>query len=129
MFPARIIQNGSVKALYDTGATVSITDTQTAEELQIVTERDYKQPYGVTGQRLETHGVGRLSFRLNNAYYSQEFIVVNIPHRRVILGVDFLDEHNAVIDLKRKTPTLDPSQSRKKEKDTVNIYHEGKLKL
>ena len=98
-----------MKALCDTGAAVSIMDSQTAIELNVALRRDDKQPYGVSGQSLETRGVGKLTFSLANINYDHDFIVVSIPHRRVILGVDFLEKYRATIDLNKKIITLDPS--------------------
>ena len=102
----------SIKALIDTGATISVIDKEVLREvykeqlLQLQTD-NLGNVKTVSGEALPVLGVFTTSVDIANGSYSCIFIVVQDLPYDALLGRDFLRENGAIINLKESTLQLD----------------------
>ena len=80
------LQNQTYKALYDTGAAYSLINYSTYQTIGIDLDKEY-QP--ATGENMGALGHVTCTFMINNAPFTQSFIVCRNMSRPVILGTDF----------------------------------------
>jgi hypothetical protein len=59
------------------------------------------RPYGVTGKTLDVKGRQSASFVLGEREFNHQFLVCSLPTDEAgLLGMDFLKESGAIVDLK-----------------------------
>src|SRR6218665_3129164 len=93
-------------ALLDTGALVSAVSTQFLKELPSHRKLDKhvtQNLCGANGQRLKNLGQVELPVNLNGLIITHKFMVIDNLISDIILGTDFLNFSNAVIDYSDRT--------------------------
>ena len=84
------LQNQTYNALYDTGAGCSLISYSTYETLGIDLGKGYQpEVKTATGENMGTLGQVTCTFTINNASFTQPFIVCRNMSRPVILSTDF----------------------------------------
>jgi hypothetical protein len=64
-------------------------------------------PFGVTGKELEIQGIQEVTFHLNGRKFSYQFCVCSLPTEADgIIGMDYLAEKNADLNLKKNTADI-----------------------
>ena len=82
--------NRQYNALYDTGAGCSLINYSTYEALGLDLDKGYQpEVRTATGENMGTLGQITCTFNINNAPFTQSFIVCRHMTRPVILGTDF----------------------------------------
>lgn len=107
-----LIDGRSVTALIDTGADFSVISGAFAEQLKKVMTRWDGPVIRTAGGHLVLP-TGRCTARVtvSGRTYPACFIVLQQCSRDVILGMDFLTEHRAIIDLQSRQITLSTGQT------------------
>jgi len=83
-----------VAALVDTGASVSCVEWKVTKHERL-TKTDYVRLIGANGMTLETVGCVQCQVEIQNQVFQQSFYVVKGLMHEMILGLDFLEQHNA----------------------------------
>lgn len=106
------VDGRNVTALIDTGADYSVLSGSFADRIKKVTTTWDGPQIRTAGGHLITPS-GRCTARLtvNGHTYPTVFVVLQKCSRDVILGMDFLTQHRAVIDLKSKSITLSTDEA------------------
>ena len=97
------INSNKILALIDTGASISVISQQFAERLKL-SVKAAPQAYLIDAgnQVLQTCGIAEISVNLNGLIIPFTFTVIPTLCNEVILGVDFLTETQAIIDMPAK---------------------------
>lgn len=107
-----LIDGHSVTALVDTGADYSVISGSFAAKLKKV-RTAWKGPEIRTagGHLVTPAGICTARVTINGRIYPTDFVVLQRCSRDVILGMDFLCLHGAVINLKTKSITLSTEEA------------------
>ncbi len=105
------INGVQIPFLVDTGAAVTLLrrDTWgrvTANHPQVLESYSAAQLVGVGGYPLTIHGSAMVDLRVSGQSMSTEVVVVSPLTAEAILGLDFLREHRAHIDLSQQQVSL-----------------------
>lgn len=105
------IQGHRVSLLVDTGASVSCVSLPFLAKLKtppnlMLRHKQVSHVRGVNGDLLKVVGSIELPVKIQGLILYHTFTVLATLYTPVILGLDFLEEHEASIDLKDKTLTL-----------------------
>lgn len=107
-----LVDGRDVSALVDTGADYSVISERLATELKKVkTEWDGMQMRTAGGHLITPKGRCTARITIRDDTYPTTFVILQHCSRDVILGIDFLNEHDAVIDLKSQSITLSTDQA------------------
>ena len=102
-----LIDGYNVTALVDTGADFSVFSGAFAAKLKKVKTAWQGPDIRTAGGHLITPaGICTARVTVNNRNYPASFVILQHCSRDVILGMDFLNQHGAVIDLRSKSITL-----------------------
>ena len=90
---------------YDTGASMSFLDYQTAKQLDGVIDWNNLVPFNhnvvdSSGKYLDVHGIAALNCIISGRELIQDFVIANIAEP-LLLGLDFIHKYNASWDLKQ----------------------------
>ena len=117
-----LIDGHNVTALVDTGADYSVFSGAFAVKLKKVKTAWQGPDIRTAGGHLITPtGICTARVTVNNRTYPASFVILQHCSRDVILGMDFLNQHGAVIDLRSKSVTL--STHKAIPPDTDISYH------
>ena len=117
------LEGQPVEILVDTGACVSAIDEQLVKRIYgsqaaRITDGFIPSVKTVNGKEVPVLGMIDVPVKLNGIVYQSQFHVIQNLAHEVILGCDFLQEHEAVIDLKHSTLTLKDGPSKLSTKST-----------
>ena len=92
------------------------------------------RPYEVTGEILDVKGRQAVSFELGGREFNRQFLVCSLPtEAEVLLGMDFLKESGAIVDLEcNKMSLADIGKVHRANGTTLNkstaltVFMEGK---
>jgi len=83
--------------IIDTGSNISILQPCVSKSEVRHTDMG---PYGITGETREVKGRQAVSFVLGGHEFNHQFLVCSLPtEAEVLLGIDFLKESGAIVDL------------------------------
>ncbi|KAK8777518.1 hypothetical protein V5799_029140 [Amblyomma americanum] len=106
------IDGRKVTALVDTGADYSVMNGTFAAQLRKVTTAwDGPQIRTAGGHLITPSGQCTARVTVKGHTYPATFVVLPQCSREVILGMDFLNEHQAIIDLRSKLITLSTDEA------------------
>ncbi|KAG0436253.1 hypothetical protein DMUE_4317 [Dictyocoela muelleri] len=99
------IKDASLDCLIDTGASYNFIPVYLAEELNLETRQieEEIQVETASGESIMSSSIVRLEFYLNedkNCRYKTDFYLFNSRSRNIILGMQFLKDNDAIINLK-----------------------------
>ncbi|KAK3084626.1 hypothetical protein FSP39_016530 [Pinctada imbricata] len=104
------VGNLHVFSLVDSGASFSCISLSCLKDIdyniQIVNNSTCQNAVGVCGEIHRVLGTVDLNVSFNGIKIPHRFHVFERLHNKIILGLDFLEEHNAKLDLSTKTLTL-----------------------
>ena len=104
----KIASNGEdMKAMVDTGSEISIVHVQHVANLKY-NFQNRSRIVSASGHRVDTLGSVELKLKIMSHEFVAECQVVNfnVPHK-LILGMNFLEAHQAIINLQNQTVTLE----------------------
>ena len=103
-----LIHGLPVKVLFDTGATHSFISDACVERLSLVTTEGI--PFSIVlpdGSRVKgTREIYDCPICVGTHVLLVDFFVMSLVHEDVILGMDWMDRHHAVLDVGRRTVTV-----------------------
>ena len=104
------------RCLIDTGACLSVIDKQFFDACPLrhlvhVEQASTPTLNSVSGEPLHTFGKVVIPLVIGNTSYKCEAEIVQVPGYDIILGRNFLDSHDATIDLASRTLTLKRTES------------------
>ena len=101
------VNNLSIQIVLDTGAAVTLLKKDIWDKLHFTSadlEQWTRQPLvGVEGTPLNVHGTMELELKMGEEIFQTKVIVADGLTAELILGLDFLEEHNCTIEIGRKT--------------------------
>ena len=104
-----IVNSYPVKFMLDTGASVSLLDVNVWNTIKgeaILSPWNSPGLVGVAGTPLQVHGTIELQVDLGDQRYPVNVIVTESLKTEAILGLDFLDIHQSIIDVSRQNLSL-----------------------
>ena len=113
-----VINSYTVDFMLDTGAAVSLMDTNTWNTIKGTSSlTPWKSPglIGVGGTPLRVSGTAKLQLELGGKQYQVEMVVADL-RTEGILGLDFLETHQCAIDLSHGTMKLSGNNQ------TISLY-------
>jgi hypothetical protein len=117
--------------IIDTGSNISIL--QPGISTSVIRHTDMR-PYGVTGETLDVKGRQAVSFVLGGCEFNHQFLVRSLPtEAEGLLGMDFLKESGAIVDLECNKLSLVDNRivprangTTLKEGTALTVFMEGK---
>lgn len=103
------IQGVPMKALVDTGASISCISMSQLSKLPSLTnlqKSNISHVRGVGGEVLDVVGCIELKVDIQNCIVLQKFHVFQRLHFSIILGMDFLDNNDVILDFSQNIITL-----------------------
>ena len=100
------IKGTFISALIDTGARISCIDLRLVKRLNLKIEQPSGNPsclYSADGKQMEVFGLVQVDVRINGLRMPAEFQVLQDLTHQVILGIPFLQENQAIINLNQRT--------------------------
>ena len=101
------VNNLSIQIVLDTGAAVTLLKKDIWDKLHFSSadlEQWTRQPLvDVEGTPLNVHGTMELELKMGEEIFQTKVIVADGLTAELILGLDFLEEHNCTIEIGRKT--------------------------
>jgi hypothetical protein len=122
-----------VKALIDSGASLSFIDSALAREIKLPRQREKELIIGETvdGRPLNcgaiTHNINA-ALRVNDSRTNAVLRIINCPHFRIILGMDWLSITNPQIDWSKRMLTLPATTDRNKNVKIQTISYQRMMK-
>ncbi|MCO5697012.1 retroviral-like aspartic protease family protein, partial [Acinetobacter baumannii] len=103
-----LIHGLPVKVLFDTGATHSFISDDCVARLSLATVEGRPFIVGLPdgGRVSGTRDVRGCPIWLGNRDWLAAFFVMHLVHEEVILGMDWMDRHYAILDISRRTVTI-----------------------
>ena len=109
----RVLQevNGKkIQTLVDSGASVSCIQKVTFDKISKnsvqIQPSSIARIVGVGGERHQVLGQAKITLKNSGLNVDQKFIVIEQLHHPLILGLDFMQEHNVNIDFHSRVMTL-----------------------
>jgi len=104
------IKNVVIPSLLDTGAARTLVSEELASFLELPIRKlqpnEYKLLFTADGTRMHLREITILPLKINDlTFHKEAYVVRNLSHR-VILGIDFLEQANAVVDCRRRIVTF-----------------------
>lgn len=100
-----IVEGSDMHIMLDTGSSISFISENIKMSLPSLNRRPLKKDFilskSVTGQNLDTLGTVNVVLRLGSLDLQHEVQVIRNVGQTIILGLDFLQQHDAVLDLGR----------------------------
>lgn len=101
----------TVQAVVDTGADISVISTQCYKNIPTTNivhtnHTGVKRCFSASGEELDITGMTTLVFTLNTKNYEHNFLVIKNLRKPLILGSDFLGDHEAEISYGRRCLTI-----------------------
>lgn len=103
------IEDSTLQALIDTGATRSSVAAATLMELEAegyeITKwvTPNKKIQGITGKLISSRWESRLKFWIKDNYFCQDCMVISGAHSPLVLGMDFITEYGLIIDATKQS--------------------------
>ena len=114
--------------LIDTGAWRTMVDFSVYERLSSVTRLVLKPCgfglQGATGDKLKIYGILEdLPFTLGGRRFTADAVVCRVVGIEVVIGMDFLNHHRAIVDIGKSTITLSGQKCPVRDPADRNISH------
>ena len=93
------------KFLIDTGSSICVLSEKVYERIKgndISLQPSHRQVRAANGTLLRIKGTCTLQIQLDHVLFNQEFIVANIEESLGILGINFLDQYQADVKIRKK---------------------------
>ena len=108
------ISGVSVSFLVDTGAGVSLLNGRIWDQAGFTNIRISPAPHsnlvGVDGHPIQVRGVVTIPLTISNTVFNQEFVIADNITAEGILGMDFLEEHQCILDMAKRQVTVNQSE-------------------
>ena len=86
----------------DTGSSISLINSQFAKKLRVKIDNLSTKITTANNTHLNVFGKSLIQLEIDRKLYTHEFLIANFKYP-VLIGMDFLEKHNFMIDLKNKS--------------------------
>lgn len=104
------VNGKKIQTLVDSGASVSCIQKATFDKINKnsvqIQPSGIARIVGVGGERHQVLGQAKITLKISGLNVDQNFIIIEQLHHPLILGLDFMHEHNVNIDFHRRVMTL-----------------------
>ena len=105
------INGRKIQSLMDTGASISCLQKSTFDKVNQndsikIQPSSISRIVGVGGERHQVLGQARLTLKIAGVDFDQNFIIIEQLHHPLILGLDFMQQHNVKIDFQYRHMTF-----------------------
>ena len=105
------VNGKKIQTLVDSGASVSCIQKEMFDKINRdncfeIRPSKIARIFGVGGERHHVLGQTKIALKITGLTVEQSFIIVEQLHHPLILGLDFMHEHNVNIDFYRRVMTI-----------------------